>query len=132
MANWEHYFHFLPDSEFYIDGPWGYNGQGRVLERSDTRLVIRMDLDAWGPAPALHATVTVEYRQEGPGNIVVLERDGADPRRDEDATIVSTDSRRERAISSKDITCSIRYENTDQIDFDILVNGKSYDFDFER
>src|SRR6266568_5064158 len=109
MAQWDFYFPFPTGSSFNIDGPFGYDGTGHVLERTADSLKIRIDLERWGPAPAFHAAITVQYRQEGLDNVVILERDAVPPSRDDNATIRSNDDRRERAITSKDITCSIRY-----------------------
>ncbi len=100
MSVWSQYFHFPTNTNFEIDGPYGYNGQGLVLENSDRILKLRMDLDKWGPAPALHATLTIEYRQEGEGNIVVIAHDDRDEKRDENASIWSFDDQRKRNIAS--------------------------------
>jgi hypothetical protein len=129
LAAWEHYFHFPPGTDFYIDGPWGYNGRGKVVENTETGLSLRIDLPAWGPAPEFRALLTVEYRKEGPGNLVVLERDGTAPLRDENASVRSNDNRRERSIASSAVTCSVRYESRDEINFDVHFNGTSYHFD---
>jgi hypothetical protein len=132
MATWEHYFHFPAGTDYDIDGPFGYDGTGRVLERTDEVLKIRLDLPSWGPAPAFHGAIMVEYRREGPGNTVVLERDDGEVRRDDGATVRSLANRRERAITSHHITCSMRYDGKDEIDFDVFIDGKSYDFDLKR
>jgi len=132
MANWEHYFHFPAGTDFDINGPFGYDGAGRVLEKTADLLKIRIDLDSWGPAPAFHAVIAVQYHQEGTGNTVILEPDGTAPSRDDQAVIRSNDGRRERAITSRDFACSIRYNGANEIDFDVHVNGQSWDFDLER
>lgn len=132
MADWNHYFHFPSDTNFKVDGPFGYDGRGKVVENTGNRLVLRIDLDAWGPVPAFHALVTAEYWQEGSGNITVVEEDGKPPSRDDNATMRSNDARRERAIASNAATFSIRYENNNKVDFDIYVNARSFDFGFER
>jgi hypothetical protein len=132
MATWERYFHFPVGTRYEIDGPFGYDGTGQVLERTDDTLKIRLELPKWGPAPAFSGTILVIYRQEGPGNTVALERDGGELRRDDEATVRSVDKRRERAITSNDITCSMRYDGKDEIDFDVFMEGKSYDFDLKR
>lgn len=132
MAEWSHYFHFPAGQDFNIDGPWGYNGRGRVLQNDASTLVVRMDIDAWGPAPALHATITMTYRHEGAGNTVIVHRDGAEPTQDNNATIISDDGRRMRRIDSGGITCRVQFDGDDEIDFDANINGEWWDFDFER
>lgn len=132
MANWTHYFHFPTGTKFHIDGPFGYDGEGRVVENLPQKLKLRLDLDAWGPAPALHTTVTIEYRQEGQGNLAIVEEDGKPAQQDNNATIVSDDFRRERRITSNAATFSVRFERANEIDFDIYYGTDHYDFDFER
>lgn len=131
MNVWNTYFHFPTGTKFHVDGPWGYNGEGQVIENSDNRLVLRLDIDAWGPAPALHATITASYFKEGPGNVAIIEQDGQPTHADENATILSDSRRRERRITSRAATYSVRYENENEIDFDLYVHGRSFDFDLE-
>jgi len=102
------------------------------LERTDDVLKIRLELPSWGPAPAFAGTILVIYRNEGPGNTVAVERDDGQGGRDDKATILSVDNRRERAITSNHITCSMRYDGQDEIDFDVFIDGRSYDFDLKR
>jgi len=132
MDSWSQYFFFPAGTSFFVDGPWGYNGRGRVDTRTDTVLQIRLDIDSWGPAPALHASIRVGYSQEGPGNQVIIEHDDGRKTTDANATVRSTAGIRERAITSKDITCSIRYENDNEVDFDVIINGSAWDFDLIR
>ncbi len=133
MADWSHYFQFEQDTKFFIDGPWGYNGRGKVLERTERLLVVRIDLDAWGPAPQFKGSLSIKYNQEGKGNQVILYLDGEEPMTDEDATINSWDERQERSIDSVPITCSLRNESDpNEIDFDLMHKGESKDFDLIR
>ena len=133
MANWDNYFHFPTGTRFAIDGPSLYNGKGSVIENLGNRLVVRLDLDAFGPAPALHALVTVEYRQEGPGNLAIVEKDGAAPQRYDNVSILSDDGKRERKITSYGVTCSVRYDGDNEVDCDIIPGpGQSYDFNLKK
>jgi len=132
MAAWEHYFHFPAGTKYEIDGPFGYDGTGHVLERTDDTLKIRMELPQWGPAPAFSGTILVIYRQEGPGNTVAVQRDDGESGRDDKATVRSVDARRERAITSNHMTCSMRYDGENEIDFDVFLQGRSFDFNLKR
>jgi hypothetical protein len=132
MEPWSHYFHFPAGQPFEIDGPMGYNGQGKVLRNEGNTLEVRLDLPAWGPAPALHAIIELQYAQEGPGNRAEVRRDGAEPLVDANATIQSDEEKRERQISSSSLTCSVRAERKDKIEFEIQVLGKTWKFDFKR
>lgn len=133
MSAWNHYFHFPAGTHFSIDGPSLYNGSGSVIENVGNRLVIRVDMDAFGPAPAIHARVTVEYQQEGPGNVVIIEKDGASPQRYENVSIVSDDDKRQRTVTSYGVTCSVRYEGDNEVDCDITPGpGQSYDFNLKK
>lgn len=133
---WSHYFHFLTGTKFYVDGPAGYNGNGRVLENSSDQLTLRIDINAWGPAPALHAFIAVTYLQEGFGNKAEIAEDGKEPQKDDNAEIYSDERRRERRVSiksgGKTVVFSVRPESRDEIDFDVNFDGQSYDFDLER
>lgn len=129
---WSHYFSLETGTKFYIDGPWSYNGHGKVHERSSNRLIFEMHLPQWGPAPEVHATITLEYKKEGNGNIVVLQRHGESEKQDNNAYIQSDSDKRRRIIKSGSFTGEIGYENDNEVDIDIEVEGKSWDFDFER
>jgi hypothetical protein len=132
MASWSHFFHFPADQEFKIDGPLGYNGRGKVLRNEGDTLEVRLDLPAWGPAPALHADIELTYVQEGPGNRAEVRRDGAEPLADPNATIQSDEEKRERKISSSSLVCAVRPDRKDKIEFEIQVLGKNWKFNFER
>ena len=132
MTSWSHYFHFAAGEQFEIDGPLGYDGTGRVVRNEDTTLEVRLDLPAWGPAPALHGTILLEYSKEGPGNRVELRRDGAAPLSDDNATVRSNVDKRERRMESNAIVCSLRHERKNKIAFEIQLMGKNWKFDFKR
>ncbi|MFO0748341.1 MAG: hypothetical protein U1F43_22165 [Myxococcota bacterium] len=132
MADWSHYFHFPTGQAFDVDGPIGYDGTGKVIENLPNTLVVRLDLDRWGPAPALHATLTIEYVKEGRGNRVSVSMDGKPIDVDPDAIIKSNDEKRRRSISSTPFTGSVQIDGIDEIDLDIDFDGKSYDFDLLR
>jgi len=128
MNNWNTYFHFPTGTRFHIDGPWGYDGEGQVIENSDNRLMLRLDIDAWGPAPALHATITADYVKDGDGNTAIVEQDGQPADEDKNATILSDSRRRERRITSRTATYSVRYESDNEVDFNLYVDGRRFDF----
>jgi hypothetical protein len=133
MANWDHYFHFAAGTRFSINGPSLYNGKGSVIENSGNRLAVRVDLDAFGPAPAIHAVITVEYRQEGPGNLATVEKDGAEPQRYDDVSIISDDGKRERTIAAYAVKCTVRFDGKNEVDCDVTPGpGQSYDFDLKK
>ncbi len=132
MTNWSYYFPFPANDEFFIDGPAWYDGQGQVLENTGTRLMLRFDLKKTIGAPAFHATITVEYRQEGKGNIGILAEDGQPPQQDNDAEIYSDDQRRERKVISSSLTFCIRYLDQNKVGLVVCVNEKSYHFDLKR
>lgn len=129
---WSQFFHFPAGQEFEIDGPLGYNGRGRVLRNEGSLLEVRLDLPAWGPAPALHADILLQYSQEGPGNRVELRRDDAEPMADDNATMQSEPDKRERRISSSSIVCAVRSESKDKVAFEIQIQGRTWKFDFKR
>jgi hypothetical protein len=129
MTHWRHYFHFPAGAAFHINGPFGYDGKGQVKENSGNRLALRLDLDAWGKAPAFHAVVTSEYHGEGLGNRLVVEEDGKPPREDKNAKVRSDDGSRLRSVESVPLTFSLGFENPKEIDLDIRIGGTDYDFD---
>ena len=133
MATWDYYFHFPAGTDFSIDGPSLYNGSGSVIENSGNRLVVRVDIDSFGPAPATHARITVEYRQEGLGNLAIVEKDGAAPLHYDNVSITSDDVQRERKITSYGATFTLRDDGKTEVDFDVTPGpGQSYDFNLKR
>lgn len=132
MKSWDHYFHFPKGQVFEINGPIGYDGKGKVIENDKNILMLRLDIPQWGVFPAVHANITLEYKQEGKGNTVIVVRDGDLPLQDLNAEIYSRDVERKRRINSNNIMCSIAYEGKNEIDFDVHFDGRSIDFDFER
>ena len=130
MSNWDEFFHFKTGTKFYIDGPYGYNGHGKVLENSPSILTFEFNLEAWGPAPEMKGSVSITYAKEGPGNLVIFTPKGKSPLKDDNAVIISNSNDRERSVSSKQLTFSVRHDGKNEIDFDAYINGKNYDFDF--
>lgn len=129
MADWSNFFVIEAEAGtiLYVAGTCGYNGLATFQERSATLLTFHLDVDAWGPWAALHATLTFEYTQEGAGNSVTLTRDGQEAEEDVNATMKSDDARQLRAVDSSVLTCSI-YRYNDKVGFDLYLDDHLWKF----
>ena len=143
---WSHFFSFEEGVSFYIDGPWSYNGSGRTLVRTNDTLKLQMAMPEdsfFGyPIPSVDLTITLQYRNEGAGNRIVIDAtvDGEKKQTftDENAIVQSQLAKRRRNITSsvnfenQPVVLSIARETDDEVDLDLTAWGRTMDFDLER
>ena len=98
MKDWKHFVHFEEDTEFAVNGPYGYDGAGVVVLNEANILSIRIDIEAWLKFPAIHTEIVLDYRAEGAGNIVMIRQEGEKDLLDNNATILSDEKRRRRRV----------------------------------
>jgi hypothetical protein len=139
---WEHYFCFDAKTAVHIDGPWSYDGDGVVHERTTDVLDFELHMPARSflgrRLPKLDLRMKLVYVQEGGGNRaeVTVSTNDEPPQHliDENVTMHSSDARRRRTLASsleiagERLTAVLRRESDDETDLDL--NG--YDFDIER
>lgn len=129
---WSHYFAFEEGSTFRVDGPLGYNGSGRVLEKSADRLWIELKMPSYDPigpleVPAVKSRIRIDYQQEGDGNGLTVYRkvQGQAARTTNDGSARIESSARQRTIVSKIHTFKIMYQDANQVE--LLFDNWSFD-----
>lgn len=139
-APWERYMPWPAGTRFDVDGPLSYDGEGEVLERTGDVLKIRLDMPAdkilGQQLPATQLELTLTYRQEGAGNQAVIALNGEQVI-DDNVQITSQNGRRViiPSLSPPGHTLDrveLGPDNDQEIDLDITIDGRSWDFDLER
>lgn len=140
---WLWYFAFDTGRPFRIRGPLGYRGEGRTIQRTDTELVLHLNMPEdrilLHRVPRITADVNITYVNEGAGNRVLIrykvDETEHPPFDDPAAVVQSSISARRRTITSSKpfwggiVVASIAYENECQIDLDVSALGRTVDFD---
>jgi len=142
MRSWEEFFQFGKDTEFKVDGPLSYNGKGKVIERTDTVLEIEVSMpkfDLLGfHIPEAELVIRLDCVNEGSGNHGAIIHNGTECP-DSDVTIVSGPRKRTVSPSIKipgyeleSFSFKNEKNNEKEIDFDLVYNGRPFDFDLEK
>lgn len=137
---WSDFFQFTAGTNFFVDGPAGYNGSGRVITNTATTVRFTLVMPAYSifgnDIPALNADIEATYVREGagnPGRIIVDGQTFDDP----NLTITTVGNRR-RVVPSISVpganigAIEAGNDGADEIDLDITVDGTVHDFDLER
>jgi hypothetical protein len=104
---WARYFPFESGVDFDVEGPFGYDGTGRVVKRTDDVLSFKLRMPAKRilakKIPELDVTLSVSASKEGAGNRAEgkLVRGAAAERfTDDDVTMESNEAKRSRELTS--------------------------------
>jgi hypothetical protein len=135
---WSDFFHFPAGTAFRVDGPLSYNGNGTVVERTEDLLKFELHMPETEiigqQLPRTDLVISVTYAHEGAGNAATIEVNG---RTIQDPNVtIQTDGDRRRIIPSVSIPgvqineVSISRDD-DEIDLDITIDNRSWDFDLE-
>ena len=130
---------------YKVNGPWGFDGKGQVLDRTDTLLKFQLDMPEYklpwpyeGKIPKSNTILELTYLKEGAGNQAKVTVDGKEYI-DSNVNIKSDNSENRRTLTPS-ITIpglklqkfSVAPDGDDEIDMDITIDGKEHDFNLER
>lgn len=137
---WPDFFPFDTGTRFRVDGPFTYDGNGRVRQLSHDMLEFEMHMPAKSifgiELPRADLVIAVTYRQEGGGNQARIEVNGQVFT--DNNLVIHTEGQRRRMIPSIAIPgqrideISVMPDGPNEIDLDVVLNGRSHDFDLER
>jgi hypothetical protein len=137
---WSDFFHFPAGTTFEVDGPWGYDGNGKVLELTADVLKFELHMPEYeilgNRIPKADVVIKLTYFQEGAGNAGTIEANGQSVQ-DTNLTIRTSGDRRHIvpsvAIPGLNLGgMSLAREDADEIDLKLTIDGTERDFDLER
>jgi len=144
LQPWSRYFQFPEKTRFKVDGPYGYDGEGLVMERNDTLLKFGMKMPEYTvpllghKIPKSDMTFEISYRKEGDGNHARIIMNGQlieDP----NLKIQSDNKENRRTIIPSVATLghklhkiTVAPDGDNEIDLDIALDDDSWDFDLKR
>ena len=137
---WSDFFHFPAGTKFEVDGPLGYNGNGKVLELTADVLKFELHLPEYEIAgyqiPKADIVITLTYVQEGAGNSATIDANGQSV---QDSNVsIRTGNNRRHIVPSVSIPglnlggMSLAQDGKDEIDLKLTIDGTERDFDLER
>lgn len=136
---WSKFFHFPKGTNFNVDGPGPYNGDGTVMENTANVLKFDMHMPAISifgyQLPKADLIFELTYTKDGPGNHGKITVNG-NQLTDKNLTINTSGNTRTIIPSITIPGHTLKYmtlkpDGTREIDLDIKIDGTEYDFDLE-